>query len=248
MAITTPPPPPNSGNPAQFNERADGFLGWFPTFVSDFNADLPLLRGRTYATRTGTANAIVLTTGGVTLALGMQVRWRAAAANTGAVTINVDGQGAIEARTITNIALPAGYIRTDADTVATYDGTRWIVDRQIERSGNANGIFTRFADGSQFCLMARTAVSPVANSVQMRADVTFPSAFVSAPTVSGLVRIETASGYAATAGERDRLGICATVGNGPASCFFDVYRSFGSTAIPLGASVIVDLQAIGRWY
>lgn len=151
MAITPPPTPPNTGNPAQLEERADAFFGWFPTFATDFNNDLPLLRGRTYATRGGSANAISLNTGGVALAVGMQVRWRAAAANTGGVTINVDGLGAVEARTITNVALPAGYIRTDADTVATYDGTRWIVERQIERGSNANGTFARFADGTQFC-------------------------------------------------------------------------------------------------
>lgn len=178
MAITSPPPPPNSGNPAQFNERADAFLGWLATFVVDFNADLPLLRGRTYATRTGTANAIVLTTGGVSLAVGMQVRWRAAAANTGAVTINVDGQGAIEARTVTGAVLPAGYIRTDADTVATYDGTRWIVDRQIERSGNANGQFVRFADGTQICRSLVTLTSTSEDTA-----VTYPASFSTIPSV-----------------------------------------------------------------
>lgn len=185
MAITTPPPPPNSGNPAQFNERADGFLGWFPTFVSDFNADLPLLRGRTYATRAGTANAIVLTTGGVALAVGMQVRWRAAATNTGAVTINVDGQGAIEARTITNVALPAGYIRTDADTVATYDGTRWIVGREIERGSNANGDFVRLADGTQLCWRISSAIITTQAAGAIFRSIllgwTFPAAFSAVP-------------------------------------------------------------------
>lgn len=47
MAFTPPPTPPNSGDPANFNARADAFLGWFPGFVTELNAqaypDLPAL-------------------------------------------------------------------------------------------------------------------------------------------------------------------------------------------------------------
>lgn len=37
MAFTTPPTPPSSGSPVTFNDDADEFFGWFPTFVSELN-------------------------------------------------------------------------------------------------------------------------------------------------------------------------------------------------------------------
>jgi hypothetical protein len=233
MAITPPPTPPNTGNPAQLEERADAFFGWFPTFVADYNADLPLLRGKTYSTRGGTANAITLNTGGVALATGMQVRWRAAAANTGPVTINVDGQGAIEARTITNVALPAGYIRTDADTVATYDGTRWIVDRQIESGINANGAFQRTADGTLLCWGFGTS------GTSADTPATFPAVFVASNAASeimvslGINSVSTAFGLAA------RFTAMTTTG-----LSFAAFRTDTQALI----SVRVTFIAVGRWY
>jgi len=98
----------------------------------------------------GTADAVALTTGGKisgTVPTGLQVRFRASSANTGGATIALDGGAAIACRTVAGVVLPAGYIRTNADTVATYDGTFWVLDRQTERGSNANGTFTRFADG-----------------------------------------------------------------------------------------------------
>lgn len=45
MTFTPNPPPPNSGNPATFNEDADAFFGWLATFAAQLNAqgypDLP---------------------------------------------------------------------------------------------------------------------------------------------------------------------------------------------------------------
>lgn len=38
MSITTPPTPPSRDDPANFPARADAFLGWFPTMVTEFNA------------------------------------------------------------------------------------------------------------------------------------------------------------------------------------------------------------------
>ena len=233
MAITSPPPPPNSGNPAQFNERADALLGWFPTFVADFNADLPLLRGRTYATRAGTANAIVLTTGGVSLAVGMQVRWRAAAANTGAVTINVDGQGAIEARTVTGAVLPAGYIRTDADTVATYDGTRWIVDRQIESGSNANGFHQRTADGVQTCWGFGTSVT------SGEAPVNFPAAFLATNAGNEVMVTLGINSSNAVFGMAARFTAMTATG-----LTFTAFRTDTQAQI----AVRVTFIAVGRWY
>lgn len=233
MAITPPPTPPNTGNPAQLEERADAFFGWFPTFVADYNGDLPLLRGKTYATRGGTANTITLNTGGVALATGMQVRWRAVAANTGPVTINVDGQGAIEARTITNVALPAGYVRTDADTVATYDGTRWIVDRQIESGINANGAFQRTADGTLLCWGFVTS-----SSTAETAGI-FPAAFVASNAASEIMVSLGVNSSSETFAITARFTGMTTTGMSVSA-----FRALTEARI----SVRVTFIAVGRWY
>ena len=252
MAITQPPIPPNTGNPAQLEERADEFFGWFPTFVSDFNGDLPLLRGRTYATRGGSANAITLNTGGVALATGMQVRWRAAAANTGPVTINVDGQGAIEARTITNLALPAGYIRTDVDTIATYDGARWIIERQIERGENANGNYMRLADGTQLCWISTTMVQNSTDTNRISAIWTFAAAFLSRPIILvNLPLVNEASFLNIAGGNNGRMSLRSS-GAGEISstrtatqltAFFEV-----GTIGPQSQVNGCHAMAVGSWY
>lgn len=105
-----------------------------------------------YTLYSGTADAIVLSTAyssvRKSLRVGDQVRFTATANNTGATTINLDGLGAVSCLTIIGLVLPASYIRDDVETVATYDGTNWIVDRQIERGSNANGNYVRFADST----------------------------------------------------------------------------------------------------
>ncbi len=103
------------------------------------------------ATRAGTANAITLAYGLSALSAGIQVRFTTTTTNTGATTINLDGLGAIACRTVTGVALPSGYIRTVVETVATYDGTFWVLDRLVENGSNANGTFKRFADGDLVC-------------------------------------------------------------------------------------------------
>ena len=130
MSLFTPlGPPPNSGDPGTFNNRADALLGQLPTLVDELNTMGPLLMSKYRAACTGTADAIILTAGFITLPVGTQVRFRATANNTGPATIKLDGSGAIACRTITGATLPAGYIRTSVDTVATYDGTYWVLDR-----------------------------------------------------------------------------------------------------------------------
>jgi len=114
---------------------------------------LAVNEGSPYAATSGTADALILTTAArytpkTALAVGDQVRFRASSANTGAATINWDGRGITACRTVTNVALPAGYIRTDVDTVATFNGTFWILQREVERGSNGNGFFVRFADGT----------------------------------------------------------------------------------------------------
>lgn len=125
----------------------------------------------------GTADAVALTTSGKisgTVPTGLQVRFRASSANTGATTIALDGGTPIACRTVTSVALPAGYIRTDADTVATYDGTFWVLNRAPERGSNANGSFVKYEDGTMEMegALAGAVVETSAGSVWRSAELT----------------------------------------------------------------------------
>lgn len=143
-----------------------------------------------YGTYGGSANAITVTAGLSYIAVGTEVRFRATATNTGAATLNVDGTGAISCRTVTGVALPAGYILTTAITVARYDGTYWVLGREIETGNNANGRYVRFADGTQICTTAaasRIVSSTTSFSGFYRSDVisySFPASFTETPIAS----------------------------------------------------------------
>lgn len=187
MPITPPPPAPNRNQPATFRERMDAFLGWLVIFAAQLNDTLGLIGANGYAVRSGTANAITLTGGYPELVVGMQVRFRAAATNTGATTINLDGLGARPCRTPAGTPLPAGYIRTDLDTVVSYDGTYWTTYREIESGSNANGSWTKWQDGTMECKVTRggstanlTAGASYASGVLSS---TWPQPFMAPPVV-----------------------------------------------------------------
>lgn len=99
----------------------------------------------------GSANAIALSYGLTALTPGLRLRFSATAYNTGATTIDLDGLGAIACVTVTGAALPAGYIRTDAETEAFYTGSVWVLRRAPESITNANGTAWRYEDGRQLC-------------------------------------------------------------------------------------------------
>lgn len=138
-----------------------------------------------WATYGGTANAITLTAAvpPTAYAAGQLFRFRATAINTGAGTINVSGLGAKTAVTVTGAALPAGYIRTDVDTICVYDGTKFVVSREAEYGINANGEYWRSASGKQTCHTAFESTTVAANLVtQLTWD--FPALFADSPAVS----------------------------------------------------------------
>lgn len=108
----------------------------------------PVLR----VTYGGTADAITLTTGAGfsgTPPTGMELRFRATATNTGPATLALDGGTPRTILTANGQSLPAGYLRTDRDTVVRFGGTNWIASREIERGTGANGSWERFEDGFQ---------------------------------------------------------------------------------------------------
>lgn len=202
--------------------------------------DVPIIgvaaqRMSVFATYGGTANAITLSYGHLAHSVGMQVRFRATATNTGATTINLDGIGATACRTVTGVALPAGYIRTGVETVATYDGAYWVLERETERGGNANGEWVRYADGTQYCQhsgfasTSEEAVGSIFRSVA-EASWTFPVSFVdSAVSVVG-----------AAFNPARWLNARATAAT---TALIRQYSALSSSV-----SVSVSVQATGRWY
>ncbi|MEQ5768170.1 prophage tail fiber N-terminal domain-containing protein [Halomonas sp. H33-56] len=117
-------------------------------------ASAECLSNSPYCTDTGTADAYALSVNYLNATPtayndGDQYRFRAGASNAGASTVNINGLGAKPLVTVTGVALPAGYIRTDVDTKITYDAAneRFITDRAPENGENANGWFTRWANG-----------------------------------------------------------------------------------------------------
>lgn len=201
-----------------------------------------------YTAISGTANAIVLTTSPasvaqVSLQVGTQVRFRASAANTGATTINWGGTGVKSCRTITGVALPAGYIRTDVDTVATYDGTYFVVQREIERGSNANGLYVRWADGTQIAtrtlMVLGTGWTPISPTGSYSPSVSgsFAASFNAPPIVSALGADGDVSGRSShvTAMTISTSGITA------------LYLASHLPAVS-SFSIPVYVVATGRWY
>lgn len=222
-------PPPDPADPSSRSAKS-----WAAAAEDSANRVDPRRLGSLWCAAAGSANALTASYGGVTPAAGLQIRFRAANTNTGPVTINLDGSGAIACRTITGVALPAGYIRTGVDTVATFDGTYWVLDRQIERGSNENGTFVRHADGTLTC--ARTFALPAINiphgAVYFTDVVTaaFPAAFIARPAGYGSVQSTVNAWINARAVSTTGWGF---------SAFSGVMRAVGDNA---------DLVAIGRWY
>lgn len=250
MPITPlPSPGPDINDKATFPSRASAQAAAWPKLVDDINnAMLAFGPGSPFvpaASVGGTADAITLTTGLNLAALvdGQMVRWRAPAANTEAATINLDARGAKSALTVNGGALPTGYIRvgTGTDrvlTTAIYSATAdaWIVGREVERGGNANGYYIRLADGTQFCNIRGVALGNIATAygtVYRGTDYawTFPAAFLG---TSDLV----------TAAGADTNSAWANLNAGSATGA--TARAFAPVNTITGA--LGNLWAFGRWY
>ena len=111
----------------------------------------------------------------------------------------------------------------------------------IESGDNANGYYVRFADGTQICLVSQsnmyfdsdTGVSFITGLYRFMANITFPAAFVSVPSVSA-----------------------AGAANGSSYAFSDVFlaTSTGATLIHYTLAATLSTRrgtmayiAIGKW-
>jgi hypothetical protein len=190
----------------------------------------------------GSANAITLTSGaGIagTPPTGLTLRFRATAANTGPTTLALDGGAAIACRTVTGVALPAGYVRTDADTLASFDGTFWVLFRAPETGSNADGGFTRLETGWMQATKVLADLGPV--------DTAIGSDFIGDPISVGALAAEFAA-VPVRSGAAFGDEICAIAwGARPTTTTGGTFRLWRPTSSAL-ASFGVDLVFTGRWY
>ncbi|MEO0752460.1 MAG: DUF2793 domain-containing protein [Pseudomonadota bacterium] len=193
----------------------------------------------------GTANALTLTTGASlgALPVGYMVRFRAAATNSGAVTIDTDGLGVVPCVTVTGAPLPAGYIRSDVDTTASFDGTTWTVDRRMERGGNANGDYVRYADGMQ--IVQETLTLDRLSNTRLTANVTFPAAFASALLSSVGTQIGALNSSNANSQQLSHIrGVSFTT----TGCLLDLRMIDGLSGLQAGDTCSCRIIAVGFWY
>ena len=100
----------------------------------------------------------------------------------------------------------------------------------VERGGNANGDYVRFADGTQICTSAVTFIG--------NGSWTYPSTFVSTPVVAPVNSSGAATAFSIT--------VVTAAGNSNASLrSLDVTSGSVSTRV---STLTPLLSAIGRWY
>lgn len=137
----------------------------------------------TYAVATGTANALLLA---LTPALtahvtGMPIEVKAASANTGACTINIDGLGAKSIIKPDGTALAAGDIKAGAICTIVYDGTSYqLVNSNVYQSNFTGSNQSLAAAGYQKLpggLILQWGTIPAADGTKA---VTFPITFPTA--------------------------------------------------------------------
>lgn len=182
---------------------------------------------------------------------GMRVRFITANANTIASTINVSGLGVKNIKTSSGANLVIGKIQQDIPVELYFDlaNDQFILDESrynnttivgttsessgiptgaiIERGSNANGEFTRFADGTQICYIRNIAVS-AATTVW-----TFPAVFLTFNfSVQATPNLST---------EKTVIPSGATL----ASAILNAYDGTGTNTL---VSAAVQAIAIGRWY
>jgi hypothetical protein len=110
----------------------------------------------------------------------------------------------------------------------------------IERGGNANGEFVRFADGTQICThsLALTSVSVSANDqVTVLSSATFPAAFIATPAVD----VSHIGGFSA----RYNVGVEGVTATSWCSGTGVAFRNLDNTT--RSVTPVLALSAIGRW-
>jgi hypothetical protein len=217
------------------------------TWGTKINANLDALDGMVNtirATYGGTADAITLTATGAALTTGLRVSFTPTAANTAATTINLNGGGAVTVQPLarSGVALPSGYIRADVPVTAIYNGTVWLIERQTEYGTNANGDFTRFADGTLICRHDPSTIGGLSVAIgaqYVSSSYPFPAAF------SGTSHSLHYSGFPTTGGGSRLNQVGLQRDSGVADWRFNFQNNSAATVTQINNP---NLTAIGKWF
>lgn len=195
----------------------------------------------------GSANAINVTTGANLSGLtpGYMIRFRANSSNSGATTLNLDGTGALPCSTVTGATTPPDYIRTDADTTATYDGSGWVLDRAPERGSNANGDYVRMADGTQMTQDTVTLLR--VNSVRLDADIVFPAEFSSTSNLTVIAQTQYGT-FSSSSTNLQQLSQTRAFSFMSTGCTLESRMIDGLSGLSNGDRVFTRTLAFGFWY
>jgi hypothetical protein len=107
----------------------------------------------------------------------------------------------------------------------------------IQRGANANGEFTRFADGTQECRISQMVISDLGT------DWLFPMSFSSVPNISGVANTALQSN-----GEVSPRVLGKNIGNGGYVKLYLLKAVNDNEIIIPRVAGIADVQASGRWY
>lgn len=111
----------------------------------------------------------------------------------------------------------------------------------IERGTNSNGEYTRFADGTQICMVSMPTTAQAVNTASgtlfqsASVSITWPMPFLATPTVSSFV--------GRNSSDTISLGITLRIVSST-DCSFKWWSTFSSASLGVFGSII----AIGRWY
>jgi hypothetical protein len=200
----------------------------------------------------GTANTITLTntsgTANSAYVTGQLYRFRSTATNTASTTVNVDGLGTKNLITVTGIALPNGYIRTDIDTVVIFDGTDFVANRQIESGRNTNGTFIKFEDGTLIVHAVPRGSSNNAISVSLPIEFITPvgldqfSSPGTSPSLDNIGAKPLGVTITKVGGDIRFAYVASTSGGALGDVLYVDWTGASSTFIN------INVSAIGRWY
>lgn len=130
----------------------------------------------------------------------------------------------------------------DGSTVFQGDGSA--LTGIIDSGSNANGFWTRYADGTQICWIAALTLTYV-NSVRVEATWTFPAAFSGQPAVMAIADAGDLFSSATPDGP-DVSGV-SYANRSASSVDLRLIRVEGRTDFEPGDTCVVSAEAKGRW-
>lgn len=104
----------------------------------------------------------------------------------------------------------------------------------VERGSNANGVYVRFADGTQICTHTFIATTPATAGTPLFGNWDFPAAFGALPNVQTTI-----------GGDYSEATVC---GASNRQTFSSGYRFTAVLSAATNKACTILICAIGRWY